>query len=285
MIVLDGRKQDIWSLAFSPDGTQLAVAGSASTVQLWDLQTRKARPLLGPKGPHRVVLFRDADRLLSVQPYGVRECHLTRKSPREWLGESWNFIGATLTADGAGLILVGQKNYMGQVMRLELDTLTSGWHQPHPRIPHVAELLPDSHLVIAGSQQIDVRDPLTGEAAEHSFSHADGVPKVSVHPAGNRLAVTAGTVLALLGLPEGVTHRLRNEGRKHFTDVAYHPTGTSLLVSCNDATVRVYDEHLKEQAAFDWELGPIRRVGFSPDGMRAVAAGKTGRLVVWDVDW
>ena len=40
MILLEGRKQDVNALAFSPDGKQLAVAGTASHVQLWDLQTR-----------------------------------------------------------------------------------------------------------------------------------------------------------------------------------------------------------------------------------------------------
>jgi hypothetical protein len=48
--------------------------------------------------------------------------------------------------------------------------------------------------------------------------------------------------------------------------------------------VRVFDTSLKEAASFEWEVGPARCVAFSPDGMRAAAAGKTGRVVLWDFD-
>lgn len=66
--------------------------------------------------------------------------------------------------------------------------------------------------------------------------------------------------------------------------MAFHPSGRWLLASSNDQTVRVYDGSLKEAATFDWEVGPVRRVAFSPDGMRAAAAGKTGRVALWDFD-
>src|SRR5262249_46059650 len=65
MIELPGRKQDVDALVFSPDGQSLAVGGSASHVQLWDLARKKARPVLGPRGPHRAVGFL-GERLYSV---------------------------------------------------------------------------------------------------------------------------------------------------------------------------------------------------------------------------
>src|SRR5262249_20133757 len=66
MIYLDGRKQDVNALAFSPDGKLLAVAGTASHVQLWRLDTREARKVLGPSGPHLAVAFLPGGRLLTV---------------------------------------------------------------------------------------------------------------------------------------------------------------------------------------------------------------------------
>jgi hypothetical protein len=36
--------------------------------------------------------------------------------------------------------------------------------------------------------------------------------------------------------------------------------------------------------AFDWDMGRLRSVAFSPDGMLAAAGNDKGKIVVWDVD-
>jgi hypothetical protein len=33
-----------------------------------------------------------------------------------------------------------------------------------------------------------------------------------------------------------------------------------------------------------WDIGRLRSVAFSPDGMLAAGAGDKGKIVVWDVD-
>jgi WD40 repeat protein len=79
--------------------------------------------------------------------------------------------------------------------------------------------------------------------------------------------------------------RLRNDNRKEFTGLAFHPSGRYLAATSNDATVKLYDTATwKVAQSFNWDIGRLRSVAFSPDGMLAAAGGDKGKIVVWDVD-
>jgi WD40 repeat protein len=79
--------------------------------------------------------------------------------------------------------------------------------------------------------------------------------------------------------------RFRNDSRKEFTGLAFHPSGRFLAATSNDTTVKFYDTTTWAVAeAYTWGIGRLRSVAFSPDGMRAAAGGDAGKIVVWDVD-
>src|SRR5262249_1017765 len=78
---------------------------------------------------------------------------------------------------------------------------------------------------------------------------------------------------------------IRNDNRREFTSLAFHPSGRFLAATSNDATVKLYDTRTWKLAhAFDWEIGRLRSVAFSPDGTLAAAGGDKGKIVVWDFD-
>jgi WD40 repeat protein len=75
------------------------------------------------------------------------------------------------------------------------------------------------------------------------------------------------------------------KGPKHFTNLAFHPSGRYLAAASNDTTVTLYEtETWKVAKTFAWDVGRLRSVAFSPDGCRAAAGSDKGRVVVWDVD-
>ena len=79
--------------------------------------------------------------------------------------------------------------------------------------------------------------------------------------------------------------KFRNDSGEGFTDLAFHPSGRYLAATSSDATVKLYDTATWQLArAFDWGVGRLRSVAFSPDGMLAAAGGEKGQVVVWDVD-
>jgi WD40 repeat protein len=83
---------------------------------------------------------------------------------------------------------------------------------------------------------------------------------------------------------------IRNTTQKHFTAMAYHPSGRYLYATSNvgdtkDATVHVFDmTTLTRTEQFTWKLGNLKAVAVSPDGTLAAAGGDHGDIVIWDVD-
>ena len=80
-------------------------------------------------------------------------------------------------------------------------------------------------------------------------------------------------------------HVIRNDKRRDFTGIAFHPSGRYLAATSNDATVKLYDTTTWEVArTFTWNIGKMRSIAFSHDGTLAAAGSDTGKVVVWDVD-
>jgi WD40 repeat protein len=69
------------------------------------------------------------------------------------------------------------------------------------------------------------------------------------------------------------------------TGLDFHPSGRFMAATSNDATVKLYDTATwKVTQAYNWGVGRLWSVAFSPDGMLAAAGGDKGTIVVWDVD-
>lgn len=91
--------------------------------------------------------------------------------------------------------------------------------------------------------------------------------------------------LHLLDGPPTAEPTIRNHSGRHFTGVAFHPSGRWLAATSNDATVKLYDtETWRVATTYTWNVGRLRSVAFSPDGQLAAVGSDTGKVVVWDVD-
>jgi WD40 repeat protein len=78
---------------------------------------------------------------------------------------------------------------------------------------------------------------------------------------------------------------VKNDTRQHFTAAAFHPSGRYLFTTSNDATVTVWDaDGWVRVKRFAWDIGRLRSVAVSADGLLAAAGSDRGRVVVWDVD-
>lgn len=140
---------------------------------------------------------------------------------------------------------------------------------------------------VLGRPRLAVRTVVTGGSCAEVTVEARDQPTLAVARDGNLAAVAVARSVFVFDPADlaGPRRTLKNDGRKHFTAVAFHPSGRHLAATSNDATVKLYDTATWQVArTFTWDIGKMRSICFSPDGTLAAAGGDSGRIVVWDVD-
>jgi WD40 repeat protein len=138
-----------------------------------------------------------------------------------------------------------------------------------------------------GRPRLAVRSTATGKALAEIAIEARDQPTLAVSRDGNLAAVAVARsvfVFATTDLARPL-RTVKNDNRKHFTGIAFHPSGKYLAATSNDATVKLYDTTTWDVArTFTWDIGKMRSIAFSPDGALAAAGSDSGKVVVWDVD-
>lgn len=67
-------------------------------------------------------------------------------------------------------------------------------------------------------------------------------------------------------------------------DLAINHAGNQLVPACGDSIVRWFDATSgAELGRFDWGIGAVTAVSFSPDGNICAAGGQEGQVAFWDV--
>jgi WD40 repeat protein len=307
MFVLQGAKEKVESLQFSPDGRTLA-APCADGVQLWHdpaggpPETRILYPAVRavrftPDG-RKLLLARLSDASLHDLPSGQTAAVSLPVVPESNLWEA----ACDLTPDGRHLLFALTSPFgrpPGWLCCLPLkDPGKPVWSLVQSRrvFPPPLPLAGGGRFVLfewrsEGGYDYGMvyvtRETRTGDVVSE-------VPTVreeyldAVQSADRRLVAARNGVWAAVYRTDDFAAGpvvLRNDNRKKFTGLAFHPSGRYLAATSNDATVKLYDTATwAVAAAYDWRIGRLRSVCFSPDGMRAAAGGDKGQIVVWDVD-
>jgi WD40 repeat protein len=308
MIVLRGRPKRIDRIGFSPDGTTLAAPSYAGTLQLW-----RGPPFDGPAELHP-----EAGYVLDVQfaPPGGRLL-LGGGQPRvydpgrrhttplpAWNGY-WHFA---VQPDGQRFVLAGNNSpSIPPTFRIACRptaapaddaaawTLTvpgAVWSRP-------VFLADGARFVLVEADQSTtyrwyryrfvIRSAATGEIDAEVRPLADDTHPygLTASPDGRWLATLRATRIPVYDTADlsRPAVELRNDNRREFTGLAFHPSGRYLAATSNDATVKLYDTASWQLAkTFTWDVGRMRCIAFSPDGTLAAAGSDTGKVVVWDVD-
>jgi WD40 repeat protein len=99
---------------------------------------------------------------------------------------------------------------------------------------------------------------------------------------GSTLAVAVGPAVTLFDTQAGASRATLGH-EEAVLDLAFHPGGQVLATVCGDGVARFWDAAGEPSEQFDWEIGALSAVAFSPDGCTCAAGGEEGQVVRWDV--
>jgi WD40 repeat protein/serine/threonine protein kinase len=256
LLSLQGLTDMVRSMAFSPDGTRLAI-GDNKTTRIWDAQT--GQELLSLKG--------HTSRVTSVaySPDGKR------------LASGGGIWDDTKRAYVAGEVKVWDAQTGQELLSLKGHT----WG-----LESVA-FSPDGKRLASGTQQllgeprpgeVKVWDAQTGQELLSLKGHLGQINSVGFSPDGKRLASAGRDRIVRVWDAQTGQELLTYKGHTGMIwSVAFSPDGTRLASGALDGTIKVWDATISPEArTFRRLAGGVYNLVFSPDGKRLAGYSGTG---------
>jgi WD40 repeat protein len=144
----------------------------------------------------------------------------------------------------------------------------------------------ESLALLDGYGPVSLHDSRTGEQLwSASMPTVENNGKVTCSPNGKYIAVASGSLLCVLDATSGKVVQHLSQAGKHFLGLAFTRDGRFLATASREETVKFFDtSSWKLQTELAWQVGGLRCIAFSRDGMLAAVGGYGKKVVVWDLD-
>lgn len=206
-------------------------------------------------------------------------------------GHKGELSGMAVSPDGK-VIATGGEEGIVRLWQVRNGRLLRHWKGHAGWITTLA-FSPDGRTLAAGRTEwgtglprfhVDLWD-LETRKTRATLAAKRGATDLAFAPDGRTLAATCGECLLVWDLATEEPIFQHQSDKRHIQGLAFSPDGRLLATAHNDRTVRLWrTRDWKEQVAFNWRIGDVLCVAFAPDGMTAAAGGRSGRIVLWDVD-
>ncbi len=297
MLILEGESPA--NLAFTPDGTRLITKRIDKRVidwriDVWAVSSRERLHSLGPiRAPYRLQLAIHPCGRFAFAATGGRLVALsmtdggivadpTDATPVEQVMASPD--GKRVLAVSTGQRLLGFHCSPEGELSSAWDTEAGSVSYPEALGSFLGT---GDRFATIGSGQLFVRDVSNGgvQATVPYPSYSVGSGATS-HDGSRFVAMAYGKLYVWDTVKWGKPTLIEWTVCRRDNSFAFHPTRPLLAsIQQGQTLVKFFDTTTwKPVSKFQWKLGEMVAVTFSPDGMLAAASTASGKIVVWDVD-
>ncbi|EMD36360.1 hypothetical protein CERSUDRAFT_155994 [Gelatoporia subvermispora B] len=296
LLQMSGHAGDVFSVAFSPDGTRVVSGSRDKSVRIWDARTGDL--LMDPLEGHRNTV-----NSVAFSPDGaVVVSGSLDKTIRLWNARTGEQIMDPLVSHSDGVLCVAFSPDGAQIISGSKDHTLRLWDAKtgHPLLHafegHTGDVntvmfSPDGRQVVSGSDDATIRlwDVTTGEEVMEPLSgHTDWVRSVAFSLDGTQ--IVSGSADATIRLWDARTGAPIIDPLVGHTDlvlsVAFSPDGARIVSGSADKTVRLWDAATGRPAMqpFEGHGDYVWSVGFSPDGSTVISGSGDNTIRLWSAD-
>jgi WD40 repeat protein len=275
---LEGHQGNVYSVVFSPDGSQLATDGIDDIVRIWDSAGQQLAEL---KGVHSVVFSPDGSQLATLgEDDTARIWDSTGQQLAELKGHQGYVSSVVFSPDGSQLATRGAD---GTARIWDSAGKSLAELKGHQGAVWSVVFSPDGSQLATNSADGTARiwDSVGQQLAELK-GHQAGVNGVVFSPDGSQLATSGadGTARIWDSAGQQLAELKGHQGRVN--SVVFSPDGSQLATSGADGTARIWDSAGHQLAELKRHQGYVNSVVFSPDGSQLATRGEDGTARIWD---
>ncbi|HTL87810.1 MAG TPA: NB-ARC domain-containing protein, partial [Leptolyngbya sp.] len=275
---------NVWSVAFSPDGSVLAAGDTAGTIHLWNvLDSQKLLTCEGHQhwvcevafsSDGNLIVSASGDNTVKIWNAKTGDCLRTLTDHQDWVIS----IALSPTAPIFASSSADRTIRLWDLNTGKLLKVLEG----HQHWVCTIAFSPDGQTLVSGSDDRTIRlwDIQTGDCVRTIEGHTNTVRSVTFSPDGTLLA--SGSEDATIKLWDSQTTACIKTLTGHLEQVrcvSFSPDGQLLLSGSFDQTIKLWDRASgKCLRTLHEHRGVVRSVIFSPDG-KTIASGSADQSV------
>nr|XP_036586261.1 uncharacterized protein CTRU02_03646 [Colletotrichum truncatum]KAF6796668.1 hypothetical protein CTRU02_03646 [Colletotrichum truncatum] len=285
---LEGHSNSVCSVAFSPNGCQLASASHDETIKLWDVATGQCQKTLEGHGNYATSVAFPPDGRQLASAYNDKTIKLydvaTGQCQQTLEGHGDSISSVVFSPDGRQLASASHDG------TIKLWDIATGQCQQtlegHGDGINSVVFSPDGQQLASAShdETIKIWDIATGQCQQTLEGHGGWVLSVAFSPDGRRLASAADKTIKLWNTATGQCQQTLEGHGGWVESVAFSPDGRQLASASHDHTVKTWDVATGQcQQTLEGHGDSISSVVFSPDGRQLASASNDGTIKLWDI--